>query len=105
MSARFDNATQMAVLSYKKQYGFHQSYRSADGSWAVNQFFDPQTLSHMMAHPKSMTPRFFFNSRTPTVFMCHMASRKGHNVNLACQSTQALNTRSDGPTCASKVHP
>ncbi|MBO9541670.1 peptidoglycan-binding protein [bacterium] len=44
----FDDATTKAVMEYKKQNGVHQTYKSADGSWAVNEYADKATLAHIM---------------------------------------------------------
>jgi hypothetical protein len=34
----FDNATAQATLMFKKMRGMHQSYKAADGNWAVNEY-------------------------------------------------------------------
>ncbi|HEY9898840.1 MAG TPA: peptidoglycan-binding domain-containing protein [Pantanalinema sp.] len=44
----FDDATAKAVMEYKKKNGVHQTYKSTDGSWAVNEYADKATLAHIM---------------------------------------------------------
>lgn len=43
-SGVWDAATSQAVMQFKIDNGLHQSYRSADGNWAVNEYAEPQTL-------------------------------------------------------------
>ncbi|MBM3274725.1 MAG: peptidoglycan-binding protein, partial [Candidatus Sericytochromatia bacterium] len=46
-NGKYDQATAAAVVQFKMRYGLHQSYRAADGSWAVNEYLDNQTLTKM----------------------------------------------------------
>ncbi|HBN08690.1 MAG TPA: hypothetical protein DD435_08595 [Cyanobacteria bacterium UBA8530] len=41
----FDQATNAAVIDFKKKNGIHQSYKLADGNFAVNEFAEPTTLN------------------------------------------------------------
>ncbi|MBM3267582.1 MAG: peptidoglycan-binding protein [Candidatus Sericytochromatia bacterium] len=47
VNGQYDQATANAVIQFKLRYGLHQSYRSADGNWAVNEYLDNQTLTKM----------------------------------------------------------
>jgi hypothetical protein len=49
VSGEFDEATGRAVVAYKKANGLRQTYRMADGNWAVNEYIDPDTFNSMMA--------------------------------------------------------
>ncbi len=44
----WDQATSQAVIAYKTQNGLHQTYKAADGNWAINEYADSQTLKLMM---------------------------------------------------------
>ncbi len=44
----WDQATSQAVIAYKTKNGLHQTYKAADGNWAVNEYADTQTLKLMM---------------------------------------------------------
>lgn len=46
-SGQWDATTQQAIMSFKTKYGIHQSYRGADGNWAVNEYADAQTLQKL----------------------------------------------------------
>lgn len=48
-NGQYDQATQQAVLAYKRQSGLHQSYKAQDGNWAVNEYADKQTLESIMS--------------------------------------------------------
>ncbi|MEB3186320.1 MAG: peptidoglycan-binding protein [bacterium] len=43
-SGQYDEATSQAVVAYKQKFGLHNSYRAADGGWAVNEYADPAML-------------------------------------------------------------
>ncbi|MNX88636.1 putative peptidoglycan binding domain protein [compost metagenome] len=42
-SGTFDEATSLAVMHFKQEYDLYQTYRQADGSYAVNQYVDERT--------------------------------------------------------------
>jgi len=44
-SGNWDAATSQAVMKFKIDNGLHQTYKSADGNWAVNEYAEPQTLA------------------------------------------------------------
>ncbi len=44
----YDAATQQAVIAYKQARGIQQSYRSADGQFAVNEYADSRMLDVLM---------------------------------------------------------
>ncbi|MNR89047.1 putative peptidoglycan binding domain protein [compost metagenome] len=44
-SGNWDAATSQAIMKFKLDNGLHQTYKSADGNWAVNEYAEPQTLS------------------------------------------------------------
>lgn len=41
----WDAATSQAIIKFKLDNGLHQTYKSADGNWAVNEYAEPQTLA------------------------------------------------------------
>jgi hypothetical protein len=43
-TGQYDEATSQAVVAYKQKFGLHNSYRAADGGWAVNEYADPAML-------------------------------------------------------------
>lgn len=47
-SGTFDQATAAAVIEYKKRNGLKQTYRAADGNFAINEYADIQTLQLML---------------------------------------------------------
>ncbi|MEB3236693.1 MAG: peptidoglycan-binding protein [Candidatus Sericytochromatia bacterium] len=47
-SKTWDDATGQAVIAYKKARGIKQSYKAADGQWAINEYADPNTLASIM---------------------------------------------------------
>ncbi len=47
VNGSYDNATSEAVKAFKRANGLHQTYKMADGSWAVNEYFDNATLAKM----------------------------------------------------------
>ncbi|MEB3203806.1 MAG: peptidoglycan-binding domain-containing protein [Candidatus Sericytochromatia bacterium] len=47
-SGTWDDATGQAVIAYKKARGIKQSYKAADGQWAINEYADPNTLAAIM---------------------------------------------------------
>ena len=49
VSGQYDAATSQAVMAFKKANGLHQTYQAADGTYAVNEYADPQTLQRIMA--------------------------------------------------------
>lgn len=42
-SGSFDEATSLAVMHFKQEHDLYQTYRQADGSYAVNQYVDERT--------------------------------------------------------------
>lgn len=44
-SGTWDAATSQAVMKFKIDHGLHQTYKSEDGNWAVNEYVEPQTLA------------------------------------------------------------
>ncbi len=46
-NGKYDQATAAAVVQFKLRNGLHQSYRAADGAWAVNEYLDNQSLTKM----------------------------------------------------------
>lgn len=44
-SGTWDAATSQAIMKFKLDHGLHQTYKSADGNWAVNEYAEPQTLA------------------------------------------------------------
>jgi N-acetyl-anhydromuramyl-L-alanine amidase AmpD len=44
-TGNWDTATSQAIMKFKLDNGLHQSYKSADGNWAVNEYAEPQTLN------------------------------------------------------------
>ncbi|MBI6545643.1 MAG: S8 family serine peptidase [Cyanobacteria bacterium NC_groundwater_1444_Ag_S-0.65um_54_12] len=49
VTGNFDAPTAAAVVAYKKSHGLRQSYRLADGTWAINEYVDPPTFNLLMA--------------------------------------------------------
>jgi N-acetyl-anhydromuramyl-L-alanine amidase AmpD len=47
VNGSFDNATSEAVKAFKVANGLHQTYKMADGNWAVNEYLDNATLAKM----------------------------------------------------------
>ncbi|MBU6429967.1 MAG: peptidoglycan-binding protein, partial [Cyanobacteria bacterium REEB65] len=45
----FDTATGQAVMAFKQANGIHQTYQSADGTYAINEYVDASTLAAIMA--------------------------------------------------------
>ncbi len=46
-SGSFDDATAEAVLAFKQKSGLHQTYKLADGTWAINEYVDEATAKAM----------------------------------------------------------
>lgn len=44
-SGSYDEKTSEAVMKFKRENNLHQTYKNADGTWAVNQYLDPQTVN------------------------------------------------------------
>lgn len=47
-SGTWDAATSQAVIAFKTKNGLHQTYKAADGNWAINEYADATTLKLMM---------------------------------------------------------
>lgn len=45
----YDQATAQAVLKFKVDTGLHQTYRSADGNFAVNEYATPDVIQGLLA--------------------------------------------------------
>jgi N-acetyl-anhydromuramyl-L-alanine amidase AmpD len=43
-TGQYDAATSQAIMAFKRANGLHQTYRAADGNWAVNEYADQTTL-------------------------------------------------------------
>ncbi len=43
----FDNATANAVIDFKQKHGIHQTYKLANGNWAINEYVDENTANAM----------------------------------------------------------
>lgn len=61
-NGQYDAATQAAVKQFKIDNGLHQTYKSADGKWAVNECFDYPTFQVMQAKAAGAAP----TNPTPT---------------------------------------
>ncbi|MBM3267145.1 MAG: peptidoglycan-binding protein [Candidatus Sericytochromatia bacterium] len=44
----WDEKTTRAMIDYKTRNGFHQSYKKADGQFAVNEYATPDVISHII---------------------------------------------------------
>lgn len=44
----YDQATETAVTRFKYAAGLHQTYRSADGNWAVNEYATPDVVQALL---------------------------------------------------------
>lgn len=44
----WDEKTTHAVIDYKTRHGFHQSYKKADGTDAVNEYATPDVIDHLI---------------------------------------------------------
>ncbi len=51
-SGAFDDATADAVIDFKVKHGLHQTYKLADGTFAVNEYVGEDTASAMVAELK-----------------------------------------------------
>ena len=56
VSGTYDNATGQAIIDFKKAYGIHQNYKNTDGTWAVNDYADQQTLKKIMERVDQTAP-------------------------------------------------
>ncbi|MBU6430738.1 MAG: peptidoglycan-binding protein, partial [Cyanobacteria bacterium REEB65] len=45
----WDDADASAVTDFKKKNGLHQTYKLADGTWAINEYVDVPTANAMVA--------------------------------------------------------
>ena len=45
LTGSFDQATGQAVVLFKKTKGLHQSYKAADGNWAVNEYANADVMA------------------------------------------------------------
>lgn len=46
-TGKFDEATDAAVMDFKTRHGLHQTYKLADGTWAINEYVDEATARAM----------------------------------------------------------
>ena len=46
-TGKFDEATDKAVMDFKTKNNLHQSYKLADGTWAINEYVDEATAKAM----------------------------------------------------------
>lgn len=47
-TGQYDAATAQAVIKFKMDNGLHQTYRSADGNWAVNEYATPDVVAALI---------------------------------------------------------
>ncbi|MBM3269799.1 MAG: peptidoglycan-binding protein [Candidatus Sericytochromatia bacterium] len=47
-SGQYDSATAQAVIRFKMDAGLRQTYRSADGNWAVNEYATPDVVAALI---------------------------------------------------------
>jgi hypothetical protein len=47
-TGQYDTATAQAVLKFKIDSGIRQTYRSADGNWAVNEYATPEVVAALI---------------------------------------------------------
>ncbi|MGE5708237.1 MAG: peptidoglycan-binding domain-containing protein [Bacteroidota bacterium] len=49
VTGEYDERTMEAVAAFKKDHGLHQSYKTADGQWAMNEFATQEMLQKLMS--------------------------------------------------------
>ncbi len=49
VSGTWDTATSAAVIGFKRDHGIHQSYKIANGQYAVNEYADSNTVNQLLA--------------------------------------------------------
>lgn len=49
VTGQYDSTTQQAIIQFKENNGLHQSYEAANGTWAINEYADTQTLQLIMS--------------------------------------------------------
>ncbi len=49
VSGTWDTATSAAVIGFKRDHGIHQSYKIANGQYAVNEYADANTINQLLA--------------------------------------------------------
>lgn len=56
-SGKFDEATSDAIIDFKQKHDMHQSYKLADGTWAINEYVGEDTAKAIVeALPKGGAP-------------------------------------------------
>ncbi|MNY10947.1 putative peptidoglycan binding domain protein [compost metagenome] len=50
----FDDATGDAIIDFKVKHGLHQTYKLADGTWAVNEYVGEDTAQAMAKAVKDL---------------------------------------------------
>jgi len=56
VTGTFDSATGQAVMAFKRANNLHQTYRAADGNWAVNEYADQTTLGTLLQRLQQQQP-------------------------------------------------
>ncbi len=88
VNGSFDNATGEAIKAFKKANGLHQTYKSTDGSWAVNEYLDNATLAKIQQLLNSgQTPPTTPPATQPTTPPPATTTQPG-SINYAAIATQ-----------------